>query len=341
MISMLDTTSRYVYEVYRCQSVSLAAEKLFLSQPALSAAVRKAEKELGAPIFNRKTLPFTLTDEGKIYIETIEKMMQLEIRAQDRIRDISQIKSGTLKIATSTHLSFYVIPRILEVFHKKYPQIDINIIVTDTDKLYDLLHKNLADLIFIPTDITDTFPQEFQSVNLLEEKFVVAVCAGHPGTEHLRDFSVSYEEIVNRSYESTKEIANMSLFRDIEFIYSQPNTNIYKKRRMLLGHSDMHTFITSSVGRQQLNYNLMQAGFGAFFTTDANIATLPPNTDCLYFVLRSTAAKQFFSIVYPKPDTRQDDSLSARIAEEFVNNAKELFQGDNPLKQFHYHSFTR
>ena len=54
---MLNTTARYIYTVYRLTSVSLAAQELYISQPALSRAIKKAETELGVPIFNRKTLP--------------------------------------------------------------------------------------------------------------------------------------------------------------------------------------------------------------------------------------------------------------------------------------------
>ena len=50
---------KYVYEVYKEKSFSKAAKKLFISQPALSNMVRKAEKEMGAPIFDRSTIPLT------------------------------------------------------------------------------------------------------------------------------------------------------------------------------------------------------------------------------------------------------------------------------------------
>ena len=69
---MLDNIARYVYAVYRLKGVSNAADELFVSRPAISAAVKKAESALGAPIFNRKTLPFTLTEEGKIYIQAVK-----------------------------------------------------------------------------------------------------------------------------------------------------------------------------------------------------------------------------------------------------------------------------
>lgn len=147
---MIDNTAKYLYTVYKLKSVSLAAKELYISQPALSAAIKKAEDALGAPIFNRKTLPFSLTPEGKIYMESVEKMLLLAQETAQRIRDIQQVRGGTLRIGTSTHLSFYVIPKILKVFHSAYPHVDINITVTDTDELYDLLKKETADLIFLP-----------------------------------------------------------------------------------------------------------------------------------------------------------------------------------------------
>lgn len=58
---------KYVYEVYKEKSFSKAAKKLFISQPALSNMVRKAEKEMGAPIFDRSTIPLTVTKEGAYY----------------------------------------------------------------------------------------------------------------------------------------------------------------------------------------------------------------------------------------------------------------------------------
>ena len=58
---------KYVYAVYQEKSFSKAAKKLFISQPALSNMVRKAEREVGAAIFDRSTIPLTITKEGAHY----------------------------------------------------------------------------------------------------------------------------------------------------------------------------------------------------------------------------------------------------------------------------------
>lgn len=321
---MLDTTVKYVYEVYRQKSVSLAARSLFISQPALSAAIKKAEKELGAPIFDRKTLPFSLTREGKVYIAAIEKMLNIQKQTDEQIRQIRQLRGGVLKVATSTHVSFYVIPRVLEIFHKKYPQMEINITLTGSEDLYDLLDKGAADMVFIRTEAV---PPEYTAVELFKEKLVVAMPRDYPGSERLLEHAVNHAELVSGTYQT--EITDMSVFHGIEFLYSPPNTNLYKKNRLLFGRSDITPFITANAGRQQLNYNLMKAGFGALLTTDANVATMPENDKCMYFVLGGQAAEQSFSIVYP----RQEHGSAAEIRDEFVSTAKELFRCENPLRK--------
>ena len=60
----------YVYAVWQERSFSAAARKLFVSQPALSAAVKKVEAELGLPIFDRGRTPLQRTDAGRAYIES-------------------------------------------------------------------------------------------------------------------------------------------------------------------------------------------------------------------------------------------------------------------------------
>jgi len=311
---MLDNLSKYVYEVYRCKSVSEAAKKLFLSQPALSIAIRKAEEELGAEIFNRKTIPFSLTAEGKIYIEAIEKIILLEQQTHDRIQDMSERKGGLLNIATSTNLSYYVIPKICEQFYQKYPNTDIRITLAQTNELADLLTNNTADLVFIPTE--ESVPG-FTVIPLLEENIVVATRKSLPGIQPLLPYALSYSDILHRNIPAEKQIEDITFFQGIDFIYSPPGSNIFKKRRLIFGASESTPHISIATLSQIFNYNLMQSGFGAMLTTDADVATMLPNDNCIYFALKNPAAKQYFSIAHGKVT----DSPNYRLVQAFVDTA--------------------
>ena len=218
-----------------------------------------------------------------------------------------------------------MIPKILKEFHKTHPKVDIHIIITDTDKLYEHLQKETADLVFISEG---QIPDEYCGVKLLEERFVVAM-PHHMVTKALLPYAVNHEDLISGKYDKSKEITDMSLFHGIEFIYSPPNTNIQKKRKILFGKTDIPPYITSSAGRQQFNYNLMCSGFGALFTSDANIATFAPNPNCVYFVLGGASASQDFSVVY----SRRSTETLYRLIHEFIATAKAWFSGENPLKQ--------
>ncbi len=69
---------KYVYEVYKEKSFSKAAASLFISQPSLSANVKRIENRIGSPIFDRSTKPLQLTEVGEHYIQAIEKIMDIE-----------------------------------------------------------------------------------------------------------------------------------------------------------------------------------------------------------------------------------------------------------------------
>lgn len=324
---MLDNLAKYVYEVWRCRSVSVAAKKLFISQPALSASIKRAEQELGAAIFNRETLPFSLTPEGRLYIEAVERIMQIEEEARSSIMDVSAMKSGRLTVGTATHISSYAIPKICEKFREKYPKIDINIVWSDTESLPELLEKRTVDLIFTSND---TAGHDFVTEPLFEERCIIAIKGDYDGIDHLRPYSISYAETVSRSYPPEKAISDLSLFSGVEFIYAPPNSNLYKKRKMFFGESGLSRHVTSNTGRYQLNYNLMLSGFGALFTTDTALATTPPAENCLYFALNSPEATQNFSIVH----ATTSDLPSRRLIDEFIEISKKLFEGMNPCGMF-------
>lgn len=321
---MLDTNSRYVYEVYRLKSVSGAANALFVSQPAISAAIRKVETELGAPIFNRKTLPFSLTTEGKIYIESIEQMLHIEARASERIRNIREVSGGTLRIVTGSHISYRVIPRILRLFHQRYPLVDVNIRFYEFEKGIEQLEKDLADISVNSIAVSQ---EDICSIPLFAQRGVVAISSGSKIPPELRPFALSREELIHRTYPPEKVVTKLSLFRKIEFVHITPSPYINKRRATLFGKVDTTPHITSSTSRMQMNYNLMLAGFGALLATDAHIAALPPDSGCRYFVLGGPETGQDFSVAY---HVRYQDPEFAPL-HAFIDIAREFFVCDNPL----------
>lgn len=311
---MLDTVSKYIYAVYQNKSVCKAAKQLYVSQPALSAAIKREEERLGFQIFNRKTLPLTLTAEGRCYIDAIEKAQNIQREAMEKIDDIRHADGGTLRIGTATHISYYVIPKILKEFQKRYPKIDVHIVITNTGSLSDLLLSESVDLLFS----SEPKPaEEYHEYVLLEERFVVAIPRDKV-PERLLPFAMTRDEVLCAAYDESKMVSDLSLFHGVEFVYTPPQTTIQKKRKLLFGKEDLNPYITSNTQRQQLNFNLMRAGFGALLTTDMNVATMQPDDSYALFAIGGPYAKQNLSVV-TKPD-------STPIAEKFVDIARTIFE---------------
>ena len=100
----MELIQKYIYQVYKERSFSSAARSLYISQPALSAAVSRFEKEMGIKIFDRTKQPVSLTPQGIIYIDAIEEMMSAENTMQRRLRELSDMSYGSLSVGGSSFL---------------------------------------------------------------------------------------------------------------------------------------------------------------------------------------------------------------------------------------------
>ena len=83
----------YIYAIYQEKSFSKAAKKLYVSQPWLSATVKKVEQQLQIPLFDRSTNPISLTDAGRYYIEQIERIMAIEEEMQRHFNEMRSVNN--------------------------------------------------------------------------------------------------------------------------------------------------------------------------------------------------------------------------------------------------------
>ena len=88
----------YIYSVYEERSFSRAAQKLHISQSSLSITVRRAEKKIGTQIFNRSTMPITLTDFGEKYIEAVKVIHTLQNDLDEYVLQLGSKIKGRVAI---------------------------------------------------------------------------------------------------------------------------------------------------------------------------------------------------------------------------------------------------
>lgn len=115
---------RAFHYVAICGGFSLAAEQLFLTQPAISDQVRKLEEENDVLLFNRIRKQVTLTPAGEELLQITRRMFDCEQQALDFLSETRAFQSGNLRIVAD---SAHHLTHILKVFQKRYPGVKISV----------------------------------------------------------------------------------------------------------------------------------------------------------------------------------------------------------------------
>lgn len=108
------------------KSFSRAAEILERTQPAVSQAVQRLEKEIGEKLFDRSSKDGTLTAAGEVLLEYARQMLNLRQTAHAAVRELRNLHKGKVTISANEHTVFYLLPVIAE-FRRRYPFIKVEV----------------------------------------------------------------------------------------------------------------------------------------------------------------------------------------------------------------------
>jgi DNA-binding transcriptional LysR family regulator len=125
--------------VARTGSFSKAAEILLLSQPAISKGVRDFELQLGCRLLDRTPRGVKPTREGLALMRHAETLFAAERAAEEELRALRDLNSGSLRIGASTTIATYFIPDYLGAFHTQYPGIDLQLTSANTRDIAELM----------------------------------------------------------------------------------------------------------------------------------------------------------------------------------------------------------
>ncbi len=148
---------RIFYKVAKYKHMSKAANELFISQPAVSQAIKKLESQLGGTLFLRSNKGLELTKEGEMLYSYISGVIDLINNAENEFSNFKELKAGEIKIGVSTTLTKLVLSKSLKEFAEYYPNINI-IIVNDltSNLILDLQKGKLDFIIFNEGDSIET-----------------------------------------------------------------------------------------------------------------------------------------------------------------------------------------
>ena len=160
------------YHVALNQSISKAADKLLISQPAVSYQIKVLEEQLGITLFVRTKKGVTLTDEGKILYSYISKGIENFINGENALTNLKNLDYGIIRIGASTTVSKHVLMPYLKIFHKLYPNIEINITNNLTEELMRELRNGNLDILILNLPMKEGKDLDIKNILEVQDIFV-------------------------------------------------------------------------------------------------------------------------------------------------------------------------
>lgn len=192
---------RIFYVVAKNNHMTKASEELFISQPAISQAIKKLENQIGGTLFLRSNKGMELTEEGKMLYEHIKGALELIDNAENEFTSFKDLSKGEIKIGCSTTLTKIILLDALKDFHLDYPNINIKIENNLTSHLINELKLGKLDfVIFNESNVKET-NLKLQKIKELKQGFIY-------NSDYFKDEISTFEELNNYPLILQKEEAN-------------------------------------------------------------------------------------------------------------------------------------
>lgn len=147
---------RVFYTVARCGSLTKAAEELFISQPAVSQAIKQLESQLGTSLFNRTHRGMELSVQGgKLIYKQVEEALKLLDDAENKLIELKTTATGTIRIGATDSIFSNVLAEKIVAFNEKYPAVRIELITGTSPDTVNQLKECKCDVGFVNLPIED------------------------------------------------------------------------------------------------------------------------------------------------------------------------------------------
>lgn len=159
------------HTVARTGNISLAAKELYISQPAVSKSISRLEELLNTTLFYRSSRGVSLTAEGALLAEQLQKAFDSISYGEEQLRKINELGIGQITIGVSTTLCKYVLLPYLKRFTQENPHIRVSIACQPTMETVRNLQNGSIDIGLIG-DVPDKKELTFQPVMEIQDEFI-------------------------------------------------------------------------------------------------------------------------------------------------------------------------
>lgn len=233
--------------VVELKSFSKAAEAKFMTQSAMSHLIKNLEDELGVKLLNRHSKTATPTSAGRRFYEHAKKILEQYKKMENDIYNIVNKIKGTLHIGSSTTAATYLLPQVFYSFSKTYPDVTIDLKVSNTEQIINNIAEGKADIGIAEGNIK-TYGVLLEDI--AEDEIVIIASDNNPLTKKK---SVAPHDLVSQSFimpetgSGTREVID-------DFLHAE-------------GINPENLKVTMTAGSPELIVQMVQSGTGISFVS--------------------------------------------------------------------------
>ncbi len=320
----MEQNMQYIYQVYQDGSFTKAAERLYLTQPALSMAVRQEEKNLGAALFDRSRRPLALTPAGEAYIRATERVKYLEADLGRELEDLRDVRTGRLHVGGTHYLNCFLLAELLAGFSRRYPGVQLEVSEDSSARLARRLEHREMDLIF---SCAPELIERFEHQPAFYDHILLAVPSNVPISGDLVQCTMSAGDIqAGRHLSPLCFKVPLGRFQELEFILLQKGNNLYDRSVRMFDEAGFAPKVKLALSQLVTTYRFADNGVGATFVSD-RIVQRSPSQNLVFYAIESKEVDRLFYALLPQRN------YTAHAVKAFIAYALEQFGANDAMRR--------
>lgn len=239
----------YFCAVSRYHSITQAAQRLYVTQPAISSAIRELEKEFSISLFTRSKNHMTLTKEGEVFYQKASELLNTINQTSSELYDLGR-QITPIRIGIPPLLSTIFFPDMLIEFQKEYPDIPVELLEYGSIRAAALVQEDVLDLALVNMNFYEI--DKLNSFQILSDRIVFCVSPRHclAAEKEVSVEMLKEEPLIMYNTDSVQNTTLNSLFESVGI-----------KPKVIMRASQLYTiqnFISSNLGGAFLYASLLK-----------------------------------------------------------------------------------
>ncbi len=164
---------RVFHTVAKCGSLTRAAQELYISQPAVSQAIKQLEGQLGTPLFNRTHRGMELSAAGgKLIFKQVDEALNLLDEAENKLLELKSTAVGTIRVGATDSIFAHLLADKIALYNEKFPAVKLDLLSSTSPETVTQLKEGKCDVGFVNLPLDDDDVKFYGAVSHLSDIFV-------------------------------------------------------------------------------------------------------------------------------------------------------------------------